>query len=111
MVQIHAVPAFRDNYIWVLEDGRNAAAVDPGDAGPVEDFLERRGLSLTAVIGTHHHADHVGGLQALAGHWRGRRGCEKSARRPIHGTFTRASRRPETLSRPREGGGQGSSPP
>jgi len=70
MVQIHAVPAFRDNYIWVLEDGRNAAAVDPGDAGPVEDFLERRGLSLTAVIGTHHHADHVGGLQALAGHWR-----------------------------------------
>src|SRR5205823_1297584 len=50
MVQIHAVPAFRDNYIWLLEDGRNAAAVDPGDARPVEDFLQRRGLTLAAVI-------------------------------------------------------------
>jgi hydroxyacylglutathione hydrolase len=70
MLAIHAVPAFRDNYIWVLEDGRNAVAVDPGDAAPVEDFLRRRGLELTAVLATHHHADHVGGLQALARHWK-----------------------------------------
>jgi hydroxyacylglutathione hydrolase len=69
MLAIHAVPAFKDNYIWVLEDGRNAVAVDPGDAAPVEDFLKRRGLGLTAVLATHHHADHVGGLQALARHW------------------------------------------
>jgi len=70
MLAIHAVPAFKDNYIWVLEDGRNAVAVDPGDAAPVESFLAGRGLTLTAVLATHHHADHVGGLQALARHWK-----------------------------------------
>jgi hydroxyacylglutathione hydrolase len=70
MLAIHAVPAFADNYIWLLEDGRNAAAVDPGDAAPVERFLQERGLALTAVLATHHHADHVGGLQALAGRWK-----------------------------------------
>lgn len=70
MLAIHAVPAFKDNYIWVLEDGSNAVAVDPGDAAPVESFLSRRGLSLSAVLATHHHADHVGGLLALARHWK-----------------------------------------
>jgi len=69
-MHIHAVPAFRDNYIWVLEDGRNAVAVDPGDAAPVEDFLGKSGLKLAAVLATHHHADHVGGLPALAEHWK-----------------------------------------
>ena len=70
MLAIHAVPAFKDNYIWILERGGNAAAVDPGDAKPVEAFLRDRGLELTAVLATHHHADHVGGLPALAAHWR-----------------------------------------
>ena len=70
MLAIHAVPAFRDNYIWLLEDGRDAVAVDPGDAAPVETFLAARGLRLAAVLATHHHADHVGGLVALARHWR-----------------------------------------
>ena len=45
MLAIHAVPAFKDNYIWVLEDGRHAVAVDPGDAAPVQAFLESRGLA------------------------------------------------------------------
>ena len=70
MLAISAVPAFRDNYIWILERGGNAVAVDPGEAGPVEDFLRGRGLKLTAVLATHHHADHVGGLPALAAHWK-----------------------------------------
>lgn len=69
MLAIHAVPAFKDNYIWIIEDGRNAVAVDPGDAAPVEQFLETRGLALSAVLATHHHMDHVGGLQALARRW------------------------------------------
>ena len=70
MLAIHAVPAFKDNYIWILERGGNAVAVDPGDAKPVEAFLRERGLALTAILATHHHADHVGGLAALAAHWR-----------------------------------------
>jgi len=70
MMQIHAVPAFRDNYIWVMAAGGLAAVVDPGDAAPVEAFLAARGLALAAVLATHHHADHVGGLLALAGRWR-----------------------------------------
>lgn len=70
MMEIHAVPAFKDNYIWVLEDGRNAAAVDPGDERPVREFLDRKGLTLAAVLATHHHADHVGGLLGLARQWR-----------------------------------------
>lgn len=69
MLAIHAVAAFRDNYIWVLEDGAEAAAVDPGDAAPVQAFLEARGLRLAAVLATHHHADHVGGLVELARRW------------------------------------------
>lgn len=67
---IHAVPAFKDNYIWMLVDGARAVAVDPGDDAPVEAFLAARGLELTAVLATHHHADHVGGLPALAQRWK-----------------------------------------
>ena len=70
MVQIHAVPAFRDNYIWVIAEGGRAAAVDPGESAPVERFLEEKGLELTAILATHHHGDHVGGVPALVAHWR-----------------------------------------
>ncbi len=70
MLTIHAVPAFQDNYIWALtEDGR-AAVVDPGESAPVERFLEAHGLALTAILATHHHGDHVGGVPALVAHWR-----------------------------------------
>ena len=50
MMQIHPVPAFEDNYLWVIEDGRHAAVVDPGDEHPVQAFLESRGLTLTAIL-------------------------------------------------------------
>src|SRR5436190_14093048 len=70
MLAIHAVPAFKDNYIWMLEEGGEAVAVDPGDDAPVEAFLRDRGLKLAAVLATHHHADHVGGLPALAQRWK-----------------------------------------
>ena len=59
------VAAFRDNYIWVIHDDQHAAVVDPGDAAPVEAFLAREKLELTAILATHHHADHVGGVAEL----------------------------------------------
>lgn len=62
---ITPLPAFSDNYFWLLARGGSAAVVDPGDAGPVERALEQRGLQLDAILVTHHHADHVGGVMAL----------------------------------------------
>ena len=65
MTTIIPIPAFTDNYIWLLRDGAHAVAVDPGDAAPVIAYLEREGLVLTAILATHHHGDHVGGIPAL----------------------------------------------
>ncbi|KQW00584.1 hydroxyacylglutathione hydrolase [Rhizobacter sp. Root1221] len=60
-----ALPAFADNYIWMLHDGRQALVVDPGDAAPVHQALDVHGLALAAILVTHHHNDHVGGLAGL----------------------------------------------
>lgn len=65
MLNVFPVPAFNDNYLWVIDDGTCAAVVDPGDAAPVIDYLERKSLALTAILITHHHGDHVGGIAAL----------------------------------------------
>ena len=60
--------AFKDNYIWTLRDDRYAAVVDPGDAQPVLDYRRRERLELCAILATHHHADHVGGVADLLAH-------------------------------------------
>jgi hydroxyacylglutathione hydrolase len=59
------VPAFEDNYIWLVSDGHDAVVIDPGDAAPVEACLAQRGWRLTAILLTHHHHDHVGGVGRL----------------------------------------------
>lgn len=59
------VPAFKDNYLWLVHDGVNAAVIDPGDAAPVITALEAHSLRLTAILLTHHHADHAGGVPEL----------------------------------------------
>ena len=65
MLEIVPLPAFQDNYIWTLRDGKQAAVVDPGEARPVQDYLAKEGLSLVAILATHHHPDHVGGIAEL----------------------------------------------
>jgi hydroxyacylglutathione hydrolase len=59
------LPAFTDNYIWMLHNGRDALVVDPGDAQPVLDALQRYSLTLRCILVTHHHADHTGGVHIL----------------------------------------------
>jgi hydroxyacylglutathione hydrolase len=59
------LPAFQDNYLWLLHDGERALVVDPGDAAPVRTFLKETGLQLEAILVTHHHPDHIGGVAAL----------------------------------------------
>jgi hydroxyacylglutathione hydrolase len=66
-----ALPAFTDNYIWMLHDGHQALVVDPGESAPVEHALDTHGLTLAGILVTHHHNDHVGGLSALRSRLKG----------------------------------------
>jgi hydroxyacylglutathione hydrolase len=68
-IKVFPVRAFNDNYVWTLVSGGNAAVVDPGEAPPVLDYLRAHKLTLTAILNTHHHADHVGGNQELLRHF------------------------------------------
>lgn len=66
-IDLFPVPAFNDNYIWMIccAQSRLAYAVDPGDATPVLEFLTAHQLTLAGILITHHHADHIGGLSRL----------------------------------------------
>ena len=63
--RIQPLSAFSDNYIWLISNGETAVVVDQGDAAPVLDALDRLKLRLTSILLTHHHPDHVGGVQLL----------------------------------------------
>ena len=65
MTEILALPAFDDNYIWLLRANGLVAVVDPGDAAPVLKHLAQSGDRLCAILATHHHGDHVGGIAEL----------------------------------------------
>lgn len=65
MITVTALPAFSDNYLWLLERDGRAAVVDPGDPAVVLAALAERDLRLDAILITHHHPDHIGGLAAL----------------------------------------------
>jgi hydroxyacylglutathione hydrolase len=65
-ISVTAIPAFSDNYIWLISTGgKQCAVVDPGDAKPVLNELKRQGLELAYILITHHHADHIGGVSEL----------------------------------------------
>ncbi|HEY0960837.1 MAG TPA: hydroxyacylglutathione hydrolase [Pseudomonadales bacterium] len=80
MLNIEPVKAFNDNYLWVIhEPGSNqACVVDPGDAAPVLEWLDRNGMRLAAILVTHHHGDHIGGIDKLLAR----------ARVPVYGPAT-----------------------
>lgn len=77
-IDVVGVPAFEDNYLWVIHNATDAVVVDPGDAAPVIDYLAAHELTLAAVLVTHHHPDHIGGIGALV-EWSG-------ADVPVHAT-------------------------
>ena len=64
-MNIVPVRAFRDNYIWLMAQEGHAVIVDPGDARPVLEYLGRNALQLSAILVTHHHDDHIGGIPTL----------------------------------------------
>ena len=64
-ILITPIPAFQDNYIWLLHNSLNAVVVDPGDAKPVIAKLKEKKLILTTVLITHYHADHINGVEEL----------------------------------------------
>jgi len=68
-LSIDAIPALESNYVWALHDGRHALLVDPGEAGTPLNWLADKGLELSALLITHHHWDHTGGIDdVLAEH-------------------------------------------
>ena len=64
-MKIVPLKAFKDNYIWTLRNSTHAAVVDPGEAQPVLAYLAAEGLKLAAILATHHHPDHVGGIAEI----------------------------------------------
>lgn len=67
MIDITAIPALRDNYIWAIHNKTTAVVVDPGEAQPVLAFLAAHTLQLGGILCTHRHADHIGGIAELRG--------------------------------------------
>lgn len=65
MFKITAIPALQDNYIWAIHNDTLAVVVDPGEATPVFDFLTENSLTLSAILCTHRHYDHIGGIAKL----------------------------------------------
>jgi hydroxyacylglutathione hydrolase len=68
-LHVRAIPAFSDNYIWLMHDGGNAVVIDPGAAEPVEATLAQMGLNLSAIVLTHLHYDHCWGVPGLLQRW------------------------------------------
>lgn len=65
MYSIVSVPVLDDNYVWLIVKENKAIAIDVGDYYPVLDYLNKYNLCLVAILITHHHDDHIGGVKKL----------------------------------------------
>lgn len=66
MLSVKSIPAFNDNYIWLIHNNDNhCVVVDPGDATPVLECIKEHDFILDAILITHHHHDHIGGVPEL----------------------------------------------
>lgn len=65
ILSITPIPAFKDNYIWIISTASGAIVIDPGDAKPVIKYLKKHQLKCIAILITHHHYDHIGGVDEL----------------------------------------------
>lgn len=65
MFEIHYIPIYKNNYVWILTTAGDAWVIDPGDCAPVEHFLQAHQLRLRAILITHRHWDHINGVSAL----------------------------------------------
>jgi hydroxyacylglutathione hydrolase len=65
-MNIISIPAFEDNYIWLIQQNSHCVVIDPGDSLPVLAYLKQQHLQLDAILITHHHQDHIGGVNHLA---------------------------------------------
>ena len=70
-INIIPIKAFKDNYIWLIQEKLNGIIVDPGDAKPVLTKLKKEKINLKAILITHKHHDHIGGIEELIN----RKGC------------------------------------
>ena len=68
-MNLYPLPAFSDNYIWLLHHESRALVVDPGDAAPVNEWLKANRIQLDCILVTHHHGDHTGGVAQLQADW------------------------------------------
>ena len=66
MMRVISIPCLKDNYSYLVVDGTYAACVDPSEHTPVRAVIEREGITLRSIWLTHHHWDHVGGVDGLA---------------------------------------------
>lgn len=82
-MKLIALPALSDNYIWLVHDAHHALVVDPAQAEPVLAWLQQHGLQLQAILVTHHHSDHIGGVAAL------RQTCAARVYGPAHESIPR----------------------
>jgi hydroxyacylglutathione hydrolase len=64
-LQVLAIPIFQDNYVWLIHNHHFAIVIDPGEANAVIDILKKHHLQLSAIFLTHHHDDHIGGVNQL----------------------------------------------